>query len=58
MILVDGTVKPVKVTIIRDKGGRPKKQGKVCRNYSAQKARHDYEEEIKAELLEDQGGET
>jgi len=52
MILVD--LNKNKVTIIQRKGGRPKKDPKV--DYSAQKARHDYEEETKAELLEDQGG--
>lgn len=28
MLLVDGTVKPLKITIIEGKGGRPKKEGK------------------------------
>jgi len=52
MLLVD--LSKNKVTIIKDKGGRPKKKN----DYSAQKARHDFEEEIKAELLEDEGGKS
>lgn len=66
MILVD--LSKNKVTIIKNKGGRPKKDSTFSPRkdlpiklsvpaYNTIKARHDFEEEIRSELLEDQGGE-
>lgn len=65
MLLVD--LNKNKVTIIKDKGGRPKKDSTFPPRkdlsiklsvpaYNAIKARHDFEEEIRSELLEDQEG--
>jgi len=65
MLLVD--LSKNKVTIIEDKGGRPKKDSTFPPRkelpiklsvpaYNAIKARHDFEEDAKAELLEDKGG--
>jgi len=40
MILVDGTIKPPKITIIEGKGGRPKKKRSTIIPLTSTKCRH------------------